>query len=89
MYHLSLLSSRILVLFYWADVVKLRIFQPLESAEMFTMLFYKKEKSIVIFQHFLSTHRMLGVEYHYSGGRKNPNSHRFFYVQITSLVISL
>lgn len=41
LYHLSLFSSKILVLFYWADVVKLRIFQPQGSDEMFTMLFYK------------------------------------------------
>lgn len=35
------------------------------------------KKSTVIIQHLLSALRMLNVEYHYSRGRKGPNTHIF------------
>lgn len=52
-YPLSVVCNRILVLSYWADVVKLRVFQPQGSDEMFTVLFYKSKnkKFLVIIQH--------------------------------------
>lgn len=38
-----------------------------------------KKPIVVIIQHLLSVHRVLGVEYRYSGGKKGSSSHRFFF----------